>query len=70
MGYFIILAIIFALLYYVSLRTHPYTKCRVCDGKSKHYNTIFPEAFRPCRKCGGSGRRERIGARLVRGDRS
>jgi len=70
MGYFVIIGIILALVYYTSLRTYPYTKCKVCNGEPKHFSTLNPDAFRFCRKCGGTGRQERFGARFVRRDRS
>jgi hypothetical protein len=70
MGIILIIVIIFVLAYYVSLRTHPYTKCKGCNGSPRVYNPVFPDAFRLCRKCGGTGRRERFGAKFARGDRS
>jgi hypothetical protein len=70
MGFIVIIAITVGLVYYVSLKTHPYTKCKVCNGTPKQYNPVFPDAFRFCRKCGGSGRTERFGAKFVGGDRS
>ena len=68
MGILLILAVIVGLVYYVSLKTHPYTKCKACNGSPRIYNPVFPDAFHFCRKCGGTGRRKRFGAKLARGD--
>jgi hypothetical protein len=43
---------------------HPFTKCRVCNGTARHYAKYFPDAHRRCRKCGGTGRKDRLGVRL------
>jgi hypothetical protein len=64
MSIFIILIIFSIIGYFVSLRLHPLTKCRVCNGGSRHYGTVYTYAFRRCRKCGGTGRKERLGVRL------
>jgi hypothetical protein len=56
----------FALLYYASLRLYPYTKCRWCDGKSRVKAWApFGYAFRPCHRCSGRGRKQRLGARIL-----
>jgi DnaJ-class molecular chaperone len=65
MGFIIIVAIIAIIGYYLSLRLHPYTKCRVCDGKGRHYGAVYTYAHRPCRKCGGRGRKDRFGVRFL-----
>jgi hypothetical protein len=64
MGFIIILAIIAFIGYYLSLRLHPYTKCRVCNGTARHFGSVYTYAHRRCRKCGGTGRKERLGVRL------
>ena len=65
MGFIIIMAIIAIFGYYVSLKIHPLTKCRMCDGRARHYGTVYTYAFRRCRKCGGTGRKDRFGVRFV-----
>ena len=50
--------------YFISLRIHPFAKCRVCKGTGRHYGSVYTYAHRRCRKCGGSGRKERIGKRF------
>lgn len=72
MSIVIILGIIVIIGYYFSLRAHPYTKCRLCNGSGRHFGTVYTSAHRRCRKCGGTGRKDRFGVRLVNrsGDRS
>lgn len=64
MGFFIILGIIFLIGYYLSLKAHPYTKCRMCNGRGRNFGTVYTYAHRRCRKCGGTGRKDRLGVRL------
>lgn len=51
--------------YLFSLLTHPYSRCRVCKGGGRHLGGFYKYAQRPCRSCGGSGRRVRVGARAL-----
>jgi DnaJ-class molecular chaperone len=64
MSILIILVIIVIFGYYLSLRAHPFTKCRLCNGRGRHFGTVYQYAYRRCRKCGGNGRKERLGVRL------
>ena len=64
MGIIIIIGIIAIFSYYLSLRAHPFTKCKVCSGSGRHYSTTYADAHRRCRKCGGTGRKDRLGVRL------
>jgi len=41
----------------------PYTACGRCHGTGKH-RSPSGKAWRPCRRCKGSGRRVRVGRRL------
>ncbi len=50
--------------YVVSLYLHPRVKCSACRGKGSHPGLVFRYADRPCRKCRGTGRQERLGHRL------
>ena len=63
------LAVLLALVlwvggYLISLRVHPYTRCRRCGGDGKHHGRLYPRAFRACPGCRGTGRRPRLGVRL------
>jgi DnaJ-class molecular chaperone len=60
----VVICIIAAVGYYGSLKAHPFTKCRVCNGTARHFGTTFTQAHRRCRKCGGTGRKDRLGVRL------
>jgi hypothetical protein len=65
MSFIIIIGIIFFIGYYLSLKAHPYTKCRICNGRGRHNATgMYSYAYRRCRKCGGSGRKDRLGVRM------
>jgi DnaJ-class molecular chaperone len=68
MGIFLIIAIVFVLGYFLSIRSHPFTKCRLCNGTGRHFGTTYGYAHRRCRRCGGTGRKDRLGVRLFRGD--
>jgi DnaJ-class molecular chaperone len=63
----IVIGIIAGFGYYLSLRIHPLTKCKVCNGGGRHFGTVYASAHRRCRKCGGSGRQDRLGVRLFLG---
>jgi DnaJ-class molecular chaperone len=56
--------------YVLSLRIHPYTFCRRCNGTSRNRGSSRAR-FGSCRKCGGTGRTERLGRRIlgIRDDR-
>jgi DnaJ-class molecular chaperone len=62
----IVIAIVAAFGYYVSLRIHPFVKCWLCKGTGRHFGSIYQYSHRKCRKCGGSGRRDRLGTRFIR----
>lgn len=54
--------------YLVSLSLHPYTACRACRGTpGRHRGVIFRYAFRKCTRCKGTGRKLRLGARVLLG---
>jgi DnaJ-class molecular chaperone len=67
MAILITLGIIVAAGYFISLRIHPLTTCKLCNGGGRHFGSVYTYAHRRCRKCGGSGRRDRLGVRLFLG---
>jgi DnaJ-class molecular chaperone len=67
MAILIVLIIIAAVGYYISLRVHPLTKCKLCNGGGRHFGSVYTYAQRRCRKCGGSGRLDRLGTRVFLG---
>lgn len=66
MTIFILIIIVSAVGYFVSLRIHPLTKCRLCNGTGRHSGGVYTYAQRRCRRCGGTGRRDRLGTRVFR----
>lgn len=50
--------------YAASLRVHPYLRCKACKGSGRDYGAVFRRAFGNCRRCGGTGRRPRLGVVL------
>jgi DnaJ-class molecular chaperone len=68
MSFFLIIAIVFAVGYYLSIRAHPFAKCKLCNGTGRHFGTTFAYAHRRCRRCGGTGRRDRLGVRFFGGN--
>lgn len=59
--------LVYAGAYLVSLRFWPYTRCGSCDGSGRNAGSNR-DRWGGCRKCGGSGRKERFGVRFVRRD--
>lgn len=51
--------------YLLSCAFHPFTNCSVCSRSGESRSTTFKGAFGACRRCAGSGRRLRAGARLL-----
>jgi DnaJ-class molecular chaperone len=64
LGILILIIIVAVAGYFVSLRIHPLTKCRLCNGTGRHRGNVYAYAQRRCRKCGGSGRKDRFGKRF------
>ena len=67
MAILIVLIVIAAVGYYISLRIHPLRKCNLCNGGGRHFGSIYTYAQRRCRKCGGTGRLDRLGTRVFLG---
>ena len=63
-GYVLLAVAILVIGYAVSLRVHPYTPCRSCDGKGRHEGSIFRRAYSDCTRCKGKGRTLRLGVRM------
>lgn len=67
MGTLIVIALIAGLGYLVSLRIHPLRRCPVCKMTGRHYGSVYSYGFRRCRACGGTGRKDRLGAKIFFG---
>jgi hypothetical protein len=66
MGFIVIIGIIFLFGYYLSLKAHPFTKCKHCNGRGRFNGTgLYSYAHGRCRKCGGNGRKDRFGVRFI-----
>jgi DnaJ-class molecular chaperone len=53
--------------YLVSCRIHPLRKCPVCKMTGRHFGSVYTYSYRRCRKCDGSGRRDRLGTQIFFG---
>lgn len=58
------LALAGAIGYCASLKIWPWTYCRRCQGAGRNAGSN-PKRFGLCRGCGGSGRKKRLGARMI-----
>jgi hypothetical protein len=63
----IVLIIIIGVGYVVSTRVHPLKKCPTCNMSGRHSGAVFKDSFRRCRRCAGSGRRDRVGTKVFWG---
>jgi DnaJ-class molecular chaperone len=61
----LVLVTVIVVGYLISIRLHPFTTCRRCNGTNKHQGAIYSYAFRRCRRCKGTGRKVRFGARVL-----
>jgi hypothetical protein len=57
-----LVAVVFAAVYLVAVKTHPRGGCPACKGNGRFYHPIFRWQFRLCASCGGNGRRITPGA--------
>jgi DnaJ-class molecular chaperone len=67
MAWLVIFVVVLAAGYFVSLRLHPLARCDRCKGTGRHVGSVYTYAFRRCRKCGGFGRKDRLGTRWFHG---
>ena len=63
----LLVIVIVAVGYLVSLRIHPLRKCPTCKMTGRHFGGVFSNSFRPCRRWRGSGRRDRLGTQVFFG---
>ena len=72
MGWLIVLGVLVAIGYLISLRLHPFTRCPACRGlgtPGRPRGYFYGYAHRRCRRCAGTNRQERLGTRLGLGGR-
>lgn len=63
-------AVAAAVVYAVSLRLRPWWPCRACRGTGKTRDRIWKAAHGTCARCGGRGRRPRLGIRILQRGRA
>lgn len=59
------LAVLAAAAYARSLWVHPWIRCRPCKGSGRTRDRIWRGAYGSCPKCGGRGRKPRLGIRVA-----
>jgi hypothetical protein len=57
----LILIVLLAVFYVISLRAHPFRGCPACHGTGRHRGAFVTYSHRRCRRCGGGGRQNRRG---------
>ncbi len=67
MATLIVIALIAGAGYLISLRIHPLKRCPVCKMTGRHFGAIYTYGYRRCRACGGTGRKDRLGAKIFFG---
>ncbi len=63
----LLIIVIVGVSYIVSTRIHPLRKCPTCNLSGRHYGGFSKGSYRRCRRCDGSGRRDRIGTQVFWG---
>ena len=63
----VLVIVIIAVGYLVSLRIHPLRKCPRCNMSGRHFGGVYKGSYRRCRRCSGRGQRDRIGTRFIWG---
>ena len=63
----VLIIVIIAVGYLVSLRIHPLRKCPRCNMSGRHFGAVFPGSYRRCRKCQGRGQLDRVGTQVFYG---
>jgi len=53
--------------YLISVRIHPLKRCPMCKSTGRHFGGVYAYAHRRCRACGGTGRKDRLGAKVFFG---
>jgi DnaJ-class molecular chaperone len=63
----VLIVVIIAVGYLVSLRIHPLRKCPRCNMSGRHFGAVFPGSYRRCRRCQGRGQLDRVGTQVFYG---
>jgi hypothetical protein len=63
----VVIVVIIGVGYLVSTRIHPLRKCPTCNMAGRHFGSIYKGSYRRCRRCAGTGRRDRVGTKVFWG---
>ncbi len=63
----VLVIVILAVGYLVSLRIHPLRKCPRCNMSGRHFGAVFAGSYRRCRRCDGRGQLDRVGTQVFWG---
>ncbi len=63
----IVIVLIAGTGYLISVRLHPLKRCPMCKSTGRHFGSVYTYAHRRCRACGGTGRKDRLGAKVFFG---
>ena len=63
----VVIVVIIGVGYLVSTRIHPLRKCPTCHMTGRHFGGVYKGSYRRCRRCDGSGRRDRVGTKVFWG---
>jgi DnaJ-class molecular chaperone len=61
----LVIGLLMLAVYVASVCLHPYMACEACEGRGRHQGSWFNKSFRPCHVCSGTGRKQRLGARVL-----
>lgn len=61
----VIVVVLAAGAYAVSIWLHPWAPCRACGGSGKSRDVLWRSAYGTCKRCGGRGRHPRAGIRVL-----
>ena len=68
MAALILIVLIAGAGYLISLRIHPLRRCPMCKATpGRHFGSVYGYGYRRCRACGGTGRKDRLGAKIFFG---
>lgn len=67
MAALVVIALLVAIGYFVSLRIHPLRRCPTCKMQGRHFGSVYSYSYRRCRACGGTGRKDRLGTKIFFG---
>jgi DnaJ-class molecular chaperone len=67
MTWVVLIVLIVAVGYVISVRLHPLRKCPSCNMSGRHFGSIYSGSYRRCAKCQGRGQLDRVGTKVFFG---